>query len=247
MGENSNRERTVVYQGTDREHFEGYVVLPAGNVQRPAVLLAHDWSGLNAGTRTLARRIAELGHPCFAVDVYGAGVRGDELGDNTALMAPLLADRRRLRARLLAGVRAAASLPEVNSSPLAAVGCCFGGLCALDLARAALPEIVAAVSIHGGLQPPQIGEQPPIGARVLLLHGWSDPVAPPADVVAIARELTDAGADWQLNAYGHALHAFTFERAAMPERGIAYHPVAAARAWSALRSFLADTLQSPPP
>ncbi|MGK9797776.1 dienelactone hydrolase family protein, partial [Salmonella enterica subsp. enterica] len=91
------------------------------------------------------------------------------------------------------GFDAAMALPGVDPARIAAVGYCFGGLCALDLARAAPPNLVAAISIHGVLRPPRIGRQGPISASVLLLHGWEDPVAPPADVLAIASELTDAG------------------------------------------------------
>lgn len=79
-------------------------------------------------------------------------------------------------------------------------------------------------------------------ARVLLLHGWEDPFAPPQDVFAIARELTEAGADWQLHAYGHALHAFTFDRAQQPERGLQHHALAERRAWLAIEHFLAELL-----
>jgi dienelactone hydrolase len=221
--------------------LEGYVARPADMTQdAPCVLLAHEWSGLNDAMRRTADRIAALGFVCFAMDVYGKGVRGDETGDNSHLMDPLMADRGLLRRRLLAGLSAAVQLPSVDSSRIAAVGYCFGGLCALDLARAAPPELRAAISFHGVLQPPRIEPRGRISASILLLHGWEDPVAPPADVLAIAKELTDAGADWQLHAYGHALHAFTFEGANLPERGIAFNEAADRRSWSAMKAFLAE-------
>lgn len=228
-------------QGADE--FEAYVVVPSGRRrERPGVLLAHDWSGLNQGIRDVAERIAALGYVCFALDVYGKGVRGDELGDNTHLMEPLLGDRARLRRRLLAGLAAAADHPAIDGERLAAVGYCFGGLCALDLARAVPAGLRAAVSVHGAFSPPGLGAQPPIRASVLLLHGWEDPLAPPADVLGVARELTEAEADWQLHAYGHAMHAFTFAKADAPERGLRYDPVAAQRGWTALTRHLAHTL-----
>lgn len=228
------------------EVFEAVVALPAGPAgPRPGVLLAHDWSGLNQSIRRIAERIAELGHVCFALDVYGKGVRGDETGDNRHLMDPLLSDRALLRRRLLASLSAAAAHPAIDEERLAVVGYCFGGLCALDLARAAPPGLRAAVSVHGALGAPRLGEQPPIPASILLLHGWEDPLAPPHDVLAIARELTDAGADWQLHAYGHAMHAFTFEKADAPDRGLRYEPRAARRAWSTLTRFLTEVLARP--
>jgi dienelactone hydrolase len=222
--------------------FEAYVARARGaERRRPGVLVAHDWSGQNAGIRTVADRVARLGLVGFALDVYGKGVRGEETGDNTHLMAPLLADRALLRRRLLAGLDAAAQHPAVDPGRVAAIGYCFGGLCVLDLARAGA-VVRGVVSFHGIFTPPRLGPQGAIRARVLLLHGWEDPLAPPADVVAVAAELTAAGADWQLHAYGHARHAFTFPGANAPEQGIAYDEAADRRSWAAMRAFLDEAL-----
>jgi dienelactone hydrolase len=236
--------KTELLDYTDGETvFEAFVAHDAAQVgRRPCVLLGHDWSGLNGSMRAITERIAKLGYVGFALDLYGKGRRGDELGDNAALMNPLLEDRTLLRRRLLAGYEAASSHASVDPDRIVIVGYCFGGLCALDLARAVPPRLKGAVSIHGLLKPPAIGPQPPITASILLLHGWEDPMAPRQDVLAIAKELTDASADWQLHAYGHAMHAFTFERAAMPERGIAYNAAANRRSWQALTTFLAEVL-----
>lgn len=224
--------------------FEGVVVAPAeSSAPLPCIVLAHDWSGLTAPTMRLAERYAGLGYVCVALDAYGKGVRGDPLGDNARLMDPLMRDRPLLRRRLLAGFAAASAFPGVDPARMAAVGYCFGGLCALDLARAAPANLRAAVSFHGALQPPDGLAPCRIDARVLLLHGWEDPVAPAADVLAIARELTEAGADWQLHAYGHAQHAFTFEAAAFPERGIVYDGRADERSWAAMRAHLAEAFR----
>ena len=77
---------------------------------------------------------------------------------------------------------------------------------------------------------------------MLVLHGWDDPMAPPADVVALAEELSAARADWQLHAHGGAAHAFTNPRANMPERGLAYHAKADRRSWTATLAFLEEVL-----
>lgn len=230
----------------DAQVFEGYVAQPETlREKRPGVVLMHDWSGLNQGIRAVADRVAGLGYVCFALDVYGKGVRGNETGDNSHLMNPMLADRALLRRRLLRGLQAATEQPLIDASRVAAIGYCFGGLCALDLARAAPPELRAAVSFHGVLNPPDLGEQRRIKASVLLLHGWNDPFAPPSDVLAIAAELTNASADWQLHAYGHARHAFTFAGANMPERGIVYDEAADRRSWLAMQHFLREVFDSP--
>lgn len=234
------QEKSVEYaDGTTV--FEGYVVAPE-TPSGACVVLTHDWSGLTDPTRRLARRYAALGYVCLALDVYGRGVRGDPIGDNTHLMEPLMADRALLGRRLLAGYRAARQLPGVDTARMAAVGYCFGGLCALDLARANAPGLRAVVSFHGGLQAPEGASPRPIGARILLLHGWDDPIVPPQDVMAVTRELTASKADWQLHAYGHAKHAFTFEDAKFPERGIEYNHSADLRSWAAMRNHLSDAL-----
>ncbi len=213
---------------------------------RPCVLVCHEWSGLSDPMRGIARRLAGLGYVGFALDVYGKGTRGDVLGDNSSLMDPLMADRDLLRRRLLAGYAAAAAHPGVDPGRMAVIGYCFGGLCALDLARAGAPGLKGAASFHGALSPPGLGPQRPIGSSVLLLHGWEDPMATQGDLLAFAAEMTAAEADWQVHAYGHARHAFTFEAADMPERGILYDEKAAGRSWRAMLLFLEEVLGGAP-
>ncbi len=230
------------------EHAHGgvtcelYVSLPDGGGKRPAVLVAHNWAGQGPPERETADRLAALGYVGIAVDVYGKGVRGGLEDDNSALMAPYMMDRALLRDRLLAVVDAAAALPEVDAGRIAFAGYCFGGLCALDLARSGTDRVKGVVSIHGIFAPPNIGPQGKINASVLILHGWEDPMATPADVLAVSKELTDAGADWQLHAYGHALHAFTAVGFDMPERGLKYDKKAANRSWRAMLNFLEEVL-----
>lgn len=222
---------------------EAYVAHDDGaGGRRPCVLVAHAWAGQTDAERGKAEELARLGYAGIAVDVYGKGVRGEPAGDNSALMAPFLADRAMLRRRLLAAVETARAHPAVDPRRIAAIGYCFGGLCALDLARSGSADVRGVVSIHGVLKPPGLGPQGPIGAKVLMLHGWEDPVAPPEDVLAIAEELTAAGADWQLHAYGHAMHAFTFAGADFPERGIRYDAAADRRSGAAMRHFLEEVL-----
>lgn len=220
-------------------NFEGYVVVPdTVAASRACVVLTHDWSGLTDPTKRLAARYAALGYVCFALDVYGKEVRGDPIGDNSHLMNPLIEDRALLRHRLLAGYNAARQFSGVDGERMAVVGYCFGGTCALDLARANPRHLNAAVSFHGGLKSPDMEEDKQISASILLLHGWDDPMAPPEDVLGITEELTTAGADWQLHVYGHAQHAFTFEDANFPERGIVYDRKADERSWAAMRHHL---------
>ncbi|MEM7021502.1 MAG: dienelactone hydrolase family protein [Pseudomonadota bacterium] len=219
--------------------MESVVVRPAqGGQTTPCVLVCHDWSGINVHTIATCEELAKLSYTAFAVDAYGQGKRGDPVGDNTALMAPCLADRGLLQERMLAALRAAAGLPFVDTARIAALGYCFGGLCGLDLARSDPDGLVAMISVHGGLSPPQGWTPSRMRARLLLLHGWNDPMVPPDEVLAVASAFTSAGAQWEMHAYGHAMHAFTFEGANFPERGIQHHPLAHRRSWEATRLFL---------
>ncbi|MBC8069598.1 MAG: dienelactone hydrolase family protein, partial [Deltaproteobacteria bacterium] len=107
--------------------------------------------------------------------------------------------------------------------------------------RAAPPQLRAAISVHGVLAASGLPRMP-IAASVLVLHGWEDPTSSPEDLLALTAELTECGADWQLHAYGHAMHAFTFEGLHAPERGLAFHPAASRRAWASIATFLAEQL-----
>lgn len=236
---------TFNYFDNDAE-CAGFVVLPAGDGPFPAVLVAHNWAGQSAADNAIAERLAGLGYVAIAIDVYGKGVRGGPADDNSALMGPWMQDRAALLARLQAAVDAAAAHPQVDPSRIAVIGYCFGGLCALDLARSATPLIKAAVSFHGSYSPPDIGVQAPITAKILVLHGWIDPITPPDATVALAHELEAAGADWQIHAYGQTCHAFTFTGANNPAGGMAYSADADRRSWRSMRDFLADVFEGTP-
>lgn len=244
----SSTRHTEIVEHVDRGiTYEAYVARPAeASRPRPCILVAHAWDGQNDIIRAKADELATLGYVAFALDVYGKGVRGDVNGDNAPLMAPLLHDRGLLRQRLLAAHETARRQPGVDPMRIGILGYCFGGLCALDLARASPEGLMAAIGIHGPLTPPSPTPPASMRAKVLILHGWEDPTAPPADVLAVARELTAAGADWQIHAYGHAMHAFTYRGAAAPERGLLYDEAAARRAREATARFLAEVLPAAP-
>jgi dienelactone hydrolase len=208
---------------------------------RPAVLICHASLGREEFVERKARRLAWQGYACFALDNYGKGKRGKTPAESSALMAPFMNDRRMLLKRLQAGLSAATALPIIDSRRVAVMGFCFGGLCALDLARSNA-DIRGAVSFHGLLKPSGFTE-PRVRAKVLMMHGYDDPLAPPQDVLAVAREFTDAGADWQLHAYGHTVHAFTNPAANNRPGGLQYDEAADRRSWHALEEFLAEVLK----
>ena len=110
----------------------------------------------------------------------------------------------------------------------------------LDLARHGT-HLAAVASFHGLVTPLPESPSTAITTKISVYHGWADPFAPPDEVVALAAELTERGADWQLHAYGHALHAFMAPFANAPERGIQYDETTARRAWQSAVAFLQET------
>ncbi len=232
------QQTTLLYQEAD-QICEGYLAWHEDQ-KKPCVMVCHAWGGQSEYERARADRLAEQGYAAFALDVYGQGRRGHPTHGNEHLMQPFMDDRELLKRRLFAALETVRQHPGVDPDQIAVIGYCFGGLCALDLARSAHPAIKAAVSLHGAYVPPQLGEQAPITASVLVLHGHQDPVTGPAQLESLAEELTAAEADWQIYNYGHAMHAFTFAGAQSPETGIQYHPLAARRSERAMLDFLAE-------
>jgi dienelactone hydrolase len=223
--------------------FEGYLALNNDNkTKRPCVLVGHAWSGPSEHFNLIAENLSKNGFIGFAFDVYGQGVRGKVDGDNSHLMNPLMEDRALLRKRLLAAFKITQQHPLIDHNKVAIIGHCFGGLCALDLARANPKGLKGAISVHGLLNSPQLDSHPKIDASILALHGWEDPFAKPTCVQEFAQEMTLAQADWQLHAYGHARHAFSFVGADIPELGIKYNEKAHQRSEKSALDFLNEIL-----
>ena len=205
---------------------------------KPGILIAHAWGGRTEFVIGKAKELAALGYAAFALDNYGKGVFGSGPEENSKLMSPFLEDRGLLRDRLIAALEALKQQSGVDASRLAIMGYCFGGLCALDLARSGA-DIRGAVSFHGLLTPPGLEERP-IKAKVLARHGYADPMVPPQQVLDFSQEMTEAGVDWQLHAYGGVLHGFTMPGANDLKLGALYDASAARRSWQATLDFFQE-------
>ena len=205
---------------------------------KPCVLVNHAWGGLDGFAQDKAIQMAALGYVGFALDNYGDGALPETVDDKMALMGPLKEDRAALLKRLKAGYKAAAALDMVDAKALAVMGFCFGGLCSLDMARAGL-DLKAAISFHGLLDAPDLPKKK-IKSKVLIAHGWDDPMVPPDQVVAIGKELADAKCDWQLHAYGQTSHAFMVPDANDKALGLKFNPDSERRATMAAQDLLQE-------
>ena len=228
------------------EYKDGDILLEAymawdesSSDRRPGVLISHAWGGRGEFEEAKAAQLAELGYVGFALDLYGKGVKGVNPEQNRALMQPLLDDREMLQRRMHLALDNIRKQKEVDGDRVAAMGFCFGGLCVLDLARTGA-DILGAASFHGLFSTPGNTKGKEISAKVLVMHGWDDPMATPDQVLSLADELTAAGADWQIHAYGNTVHAFTNPAANDVEHGTVYDADADRRSWQSLQLFLAE-------
>jgi dienelactone hydrolase len=222
--------------------MRGYQASPVGVSGVPGVLVVHEWWGANDYAQRRARELAEQGYAAFACDMYGGGAVTDDPKQAGALAGPFYQDRPLMVSRARAGLAQLAKMPGVDAKRLSAIGFCFGGTVVLELARAGEPLRVAA-SFHGGLKTSTSVQPGAIAAHVLVLHGGSDPLVPPAEVAGFIGEMIAAKADWRMAVYGTALHAFTNPKArelhaVLP--AVDHDPAAEAASFAALHAALAE-------
>lgn len=221
--------------------LEGYVAYPKdAKGKLPGILVCHQWMGHTPYERMRAEETAKLGFVAFVLDIYGKGVRPKNAGEAAKTATGYKSDRPLLRARALAGLEALKKVEACDPARLAVMGYCFGGTTALEVARSGA-DVAGAVSFHGDLSSPAPEDAKKIKGKVLALHGGDDPFVPPAQVAAFEDEMRKAGVDWQLVAFGGAVHSFTHKSAGNDNsKGAAYNEKADLRSWEMYKDFLAE-------
>lgn len=236
------QNQTIEYRDGDIL-LEGYLAYDETLIgKHPTVLIAHDWSGRNELACKKADELAKLGYVGFALDMFGKGKLGKDNNEKAQLIQPLVENRALLRQRITTALNLVKKLEIVDSNRMGAMGFCFGGLCALDLARSGA-DIRGVVSFHGLLGAPQGLPTTTIKAKILALHGYNDPMAPPEQVLAFQQEMTAAGVDWQTHIYGNTMHAFTNPVANDPGFGTVYNELANQRSWIAMKNFFTEVFK----
>lgn len=220
--------------------LRGFLATPAGPATG-AVLVIPEWWGMNAYAERRARELAGAGYIALACDMYGAGQVTEDPAQAGAWAGPFYQDRALMVARARAGLAELRAQPAAAGLPVSAIGFCFGGTVALELARAGEP-LKVATSFHGGLKAGAPAAPGAIKARVLVLHGGADPLVPAEEVAGFISEMVAAKADWRMEVYGTALHAFTNPKARelhakLP--AVDYDPAAEAAAFARLHEALA--------
>lgn len=218
-----------------------------GSGRRAGVLVFPEAFGLGDHAISRAQRLASLGYVALACDLHGEGAVIDELPAAIALLQPLYAEPARTRARARGGLDVLTARAEVDADRIAAIGFCFGGTMALELARAGA-DLKAVVGFHSGLATtaPK-ADAKAIKARVLVCIGADDPLIPAAQRADFESEMREGGVDWQMHLYGRTVHSFTNKEAAkrhMPDT-IRYSPESDARSWASMEQLFAEALVEP--
>lgn len=228
---------TIDYK-QDTTTLEGYLVYDQ-SIQgtRPGVVIFHEWNGLGDYVKMRADSLAKLGYVAFGADIYGKGIRPtttDEMGKQAGIYR---SNRPLMRARANAGLQELLKNKLVDPKRVAAIGYCFGGGVALELARSGAP-LVGTATFHGNLDTSNPADAKNIKGRVLAMHGGNDPFVTRDIVNAFWDEMTKAGVDWQLVVYDEAVHGFTNPaNGADPSKGLAYNEKADHRSWEEMRRF----------
>ena len=209
--------------------------------RRPAVLIGHEGMGLDDHAKGRAERLAGLGYAAFALDYFGGGkpLPPEEM---MGRLGPLMGDPAKIRELGNAGLQILLGQEEVDPARVAAIGYCFGGTMALELARGGA-DLACVVGFHSGLGTQSPAKAGDVKAGVLVCIGTEDPIIPPDQRAAFEEEMRAAEVDWRMNLYGGAGHSFTNPNAdALGMPGLAYHATADERSWRAMLDFFDERL-----
>lgn len=234
------KEDNTTYSA-DNVNMNGYVVYnDSVQGKRPAVLIVHEWWGLNDYAKMRAKQLAELGYVAMAVDMYGDGKTAADPDAAMKLAGPFYQNPQLTKTRLDAALAKLKTYPEVDTNNIAAIGYCYGGYVVLNAAKLG-ESLKGVVSFHGNLG----GVKPDknlLKAKVLVLHGEADPIVKPTEVDQFKKQMDSVGADYTFKSYPNAKHAFTNPMADSIENkyhiGVGYNEAADKQSWDAMKEFL---------
>jgi dienelactone hydrolase len=209
--------------------------------QRPGVLVFPEAFGLGAHALSRAERLAQMGYVALACDLHGDRRNIMDLQEVMTVVGALRAQVVRIRARALAGLNELSKRAEVDPGKIAAIGFCFGGTMALELARSGA-NVAAVVGFHSGLATVAPQDACNIKGKVLVCLGGDDAGIPFDQRKAFEEEMRAGKVDWQMNVYGGVVHSFTnpdAHKAGRPEQ-LRYDAKADARSWREMHALLEE-------
>jgi carboxymethylenebutenolidase len=222
-------ETNVTYAADDGVELSGYLATPAGSGPHPAVLMIHEWWGLNHDTAILADALAREGYVVLAPDAF----RGSLARTSEQAMAQLRSTpREQIASDLDAALDFLMNHPAVDSDRVASMGFCFGGTQSMYLGTRA-DGLAAVVTFYGSgpiQNASELGKMSQNGP-VLGIFGEEDRSIPVSEVRGFENALRRAGIDNEIEVYAGVGHAFvksdTYNRGGAPEQ-----------AWNRLVAFL---------
>ena len=219
----------------DGARLVGYLAVDDAKVgKRPGIIVAHEGGGLTDHAKHSARRLAEAGYIAFALDYYGDGKPLTDMAEVMPRLGKWMADPTGIRVRARAALEVLMRQPETDTKRMAAIGYCFGGTTAFEMARAGEP-ILAAVGFHSGLASAKPAQPGKVKAKVLVQIGADDPLVAPPTRDAFEKEMTEAGADWRMTLFGGVVHSFTNPAAdTLGRPDLKYDAAADERSWRAM-------------
>ena len=209
--------------------------------QRPGVLVVHEWWGLNDYVRKRARMLAKLGYTAFALDMYGDGKQAQHPDDAKKFSSEVRKNLPMEKARFTAALDVLRRNNSVDPQRIAAIGYCFGGGVALEMARRGV-DLAGVASFHGMLATATPARKGDVKAKILVMTGADDPFVPAEQVAQFKQEMDAAHAEYQVIAYPGAKHGFTNpgadnygQKFNLP---LAYNKAADQASWQELEGFL---------
>jgi carboxymethylenebutenolidase len=224
---------TVTYGTVDGKTLKGYLTRPTGAAKPgPAIVMSHEWWGLNDNIKAMADRYAGEGYTVLAVDLFGGQVATTPdaaMKLYQAGMANIAAGEQNVGA-------AVTYLRNHGATSVGAVGYCFGGHWSLRTGLAG-GAAVNAVVIYYGAPITNAQQLSRLKAPVLGLYGGKDTGIPVDSVRAMEAQLKKQGRAVTVQVYPNANHAF-----ANPS-GQAYDKATADDAWSKSLAFFKANLK----
>jgi dienelactone hydrolase len=231
----------VEYQA-DGARRVGYLAVDRARPgRRPGILIAHEASGVSEVVKARARRLAEIGYVAFALDYVGDGAVLKDMNESRAGIAKYMNAPERIREIGRVSLDILRGQPEVDPGKLAAIGYCYGGAAALELARSGA-DLSCTVGFHATLATKRPEDAHQIKGKVLVLIGAEDPLVPPEQRLAFEQEMRAGKVDWRLYLFGNVVHGFTNPEADRHQHpALAYHRLTDERSFRAMRDLFDET------
>jgi len=233
------KEEAITYK-VDSLNMNSFLVFNENKEgKRPAVLVVHEWWGLNDYVKSRAKQLAELGYVALAVDMYGNGRMGTDVQTANALAMPFYQNPQMAKSHFDAALNKLKENPNVDTTKIAAIGYCFGGAVVLGVAKMG-EDLKGVVSFHGNLFGVP-ADKNLLKAEILVCHGGADSFVQKPEVDQFKKEMDSIGAKYTLIVYDSATHAFTNPQAT--EWGqkfklpLAYNAAADTSSWNEMKNF----------